>query len=55
MLEDALLAYFDLARRRALTDYRHSCILYALQAPYARKGSPMKKPELPRILRQREP
>lgn len=48
-LRDALLAYEDRLRQRALEDYRTELLCYACVAPHAKKGT-LKPPKPPRIL-----
>lgn len=47
---EALEHYFLIARERARAAYTQASILYALQAPYAKKGSKLEPPERPGIL-----
>lgn len=49
-LREALEHYYLIARERARRVHMHAQLLYALQAPYVKKGSKLKPPEKPAIL-----
>lgn len=50
-IREAFAHYALIARERAAAQYRHDCAMYALQAPYAKKGARLERPEVPEILR----
>ena len=50
-LRDALLAMEHHIRVRAREDYQQAMIVWASIAPFQKKGSGLKPPRLPRILR----
>jgi hypothetical protein len=51
-LRDFLLAYEYHIKQRVEVDYKHQMSLYAVLAPYAKKGK-LKPPKIPRVLRGR--
>lgn len=48
-LREALLAYLELLKGAAREDFRHQQLIYAMAAPYAKKGT--EPPRVPAILR----
>lgn len=50
-VREALLAYVAVERDRAVTQFRHEQVLYALAAPWASKAHPIHPPKVPAILR----
>jgi hypothetical protein len=52
-LRDFLLAYENHIKQRVEADYKHQMSLYAVLAPYAKKGK-LKPPKIPRVLRGRK-
>lgn len=49
-LREALEHFYLIARERALADFRHAQLIYALQAPHVAKGVTLDPPERPEIL-----
>lgn len=50
-MREALSAYLAYLQERAIEQWRFDTLCYALSAPYQAKGSKLRQPKLPRVLR----